>query len=1340
MSTHSLVSSNVNSWNRAWSAQEIIDNASNWSLAGDAGLLNYLETFSENLLSKAQDTNDNLNKLLEDLNSVSLNLDIVKNDFRSLHNFQFVESRVYEEDETLASENVQANLKDDKPNNEEKQISDMKEAVLRGIEVVDKFFDKVEIPASDSEDETDFPSFVLRPKDPYIDRPLPYVIGTDDWHKKWHVGLLDSSSESEAEKNSERYSDSDSESDLPVQNRVKQIKEISNSGSEADLLNRNINHPVANSTFDESIKQPDIFGSSDSEEYNSVPTQAPISNKRFARELAAKLGNVIEQNPEVTQPEVNKRPIQSSEPARNIGNIFDDEPPPIDQDDMMFGNSNAHQGLFSANSGLFDDLDDNLWKDKKHVTEDTKEVTKPKLPNLFEDDDDIFTIESTQNKTNTKDSANVSSKKIARGLFDDDSSEDDDLFSENTKSQPSSKLFLHSSSKTVVPYFSDEPPELKPKHEDTNKEDIIKAKKPVGGIKIFSGTDLFPQKSDSLHQIETKQLHHQDSESNKANKESFSDKSDDLFVSDSKAIKVADSKESDTANVPDIDSKMGDKSKQLSLFDDNDDNDKGDELFGDDLFSNISTNKFVTNLFDDEPLNNDIFAITNDDLSTTKPSEQIESSEKDTVTKEALKIESVEKDVKKSENISLFSADSDDEIDDLFSSNVKGKPIIESKISVEASKSFNNVTDNTKSKSDIQEENKSNVEKNVPSSVNINFFDQHPPDDDNEWDTKSENNLFEDNYSSLFDNTPELSSQRSGLFDSEPPSLFYESSGIVRDGSARAETDDSFNPFASSSRRFSSDIFNEQQSSDSFFVTKNKSHIDIQYATQSNLGSIKEIPDPQLDASSYSNVEITPSGNVDDLFSDSTISGTGENTRVGEETKDDIIKNILKDSQRDKDNLFDDFDLLSESKNGKIEKESCDDMNVGLFESSGVSEDIQKDVHTEGKLQVEKVKPSVATKPNLSFVENKNVQKDQAVESLEDVVAAKIGSPGKLKHSMNINVSALMPGMSPPKKVGLQKSRSFDVSSTDDNDATETSTVSSYNLSKSNDDDNKNESPVGKQSSFSENVSGDAEILPSMTKDRVRIPVKRRPSTRKARQELIRNSGTDFKLNLSSELYDAQKNISEDDALSQVVEKQTEPKKQKSKDEDLEESISDDLFADISNTLPSEPTKVTEKVVPIRDLSLFSSSGSSDSSLFTETVSKDKTEYKQESFSSSITEEVQKVDSKQKENIVVNYSENLKSNDHKKSDLFDDVESGDDDDDIFSTKKLPPKSNILKKSLFDDEFDDDDIFGPSTSIEATGITKVETKSSEKKPPKATHIKKLKNTEVEDDPLSAFNDN
>lgn len=205
------------------------------------------------------------------------------------------------------------------------------------------------------------------------------------------------------------------------------------------------------------------------------------------------------------------------------------------------------------------------------------------------------------------------------------------------------------------------------------------------------------------------------------------------------------------------------------------------------------------------------------------------------------------------------------------------------------------------------------------------------------------------------------------------------------------ETDDSFNPFASSSRRFSSDIFNEQQSSDSFFVTKNKSQVDT-HVTQSNLGSIKEIPDPQVDASSYSNVEITPSGNVDDLFSDSTISVNGDKTRVDEDIKNGM-RNILKDSRRDKKDLFDDLGLLSESKNEKVEEESHDVRNVDLFEASGegISKDIQKDVLAEGKIQVEKVKPSIAIKPNLSSVENKNLQKDQAVESLKDSVSAKIG-------------------------------------------------------------------------------------------------------------------------------------------------------------------------------------------------------------------------------------------------------------------------------------------------------------------------------------------------------------
>lgn len=68
--------------------------------------------------------------------------------------------------------------------------------------------------------------------------------------------------------------------------------------------------------------------------------------------------------------------------------------------------------------------------------------------------------------------------------------------------------------------------------------------------------------------------------------------------------------------------------------------------------------------------------------------------------------------------------------------------------------------------------------------------------------------------------------------------------------------DSSFNPYASSSRRLSLDVFSDQQSQDSFFVTKNRTE-SVNVAPQ--LDSIPEV------GQSDSNLEITPSGNLEDL-------------------------------------------------------------------------------------------------------------------------------------------------------------------------------------------------------------------------------------------------------------------------------------------------------------------------------------------------------------------------------------------------------------------------------------------------------------------------------------------
>lgn len=53
---------------------------------------------------KAEEVNTNLNGLLNGLNKASLSLDVVKNEFGSLHNTQFIENRVYEDDETIHEE------------------------------------------------------------------------------------------------------------------------------------------------------------------------------------------------------------------------------------------------------------------------------------------------------------------------------------------------------------------------------------------------------------------------------------------------------------------------------------------------------------------------------------------------------------------------------------------------------------------------------------------------------------------------------------------------------------------------------------------------------------------------------------------------------------------------------------------------------------------------------------------------------------------------------------------------------------------------------------------------------------------------------------------------------------------------------------------------------------------------------------------------------------------------------------------------------------------------------------------------------------------------------------
>lgn len=92
-----------------------------------------------------------MQNLTDSLNETHLELNIAQNKFQSLRNTQFIESRVYEDDETLQSENESKT----KPQEEVEpdRTENIRLAALKGLEVLDQYFDKVEVSVSDSEDE-----------------------------------------------------------------------------------------------------------------------------------------------------------------------------------------------------------------------------------------------------------------------------------------------------------------------------------------------------------------------------------------------------------------------------------------------------------------------------------------------------------------------------------------------------------------------------------------------------------------------------------------------------------------------------------------------------------------------------------------------------------------------------------------------------------------------------------------------------------------------------------------------------------------------------------------------------------------------------------------------------------------------------------------------------------------------------------------------------------------------------------------------------------------------------------------------------------------------------------
>ncbi|XP_044228876.1 WASH complex subunit 2 isoform X3 [Thunnus albacares] len=452
-------------WERPWSLEEMRQSSTNWSLAADSGLFLFLQDFSQKMLSKTHEIEKQLDSLIRDTKATDSCLHSVFNDFLMLSNTQFIENRVYDEEveETIPKAEALEKQPEQEKTREQKEaelIPKMQEAVNYGLRVLESAFEHLDIKAgnSDSEDEevTDRVEAILEPKDLYVDRPLPYLIGSQAFMEQDDVGLGDLSSD-------EMSVDSDRDSVIESEDGQEAVHSDDDFNQDDDGHN-NIKKSSMLSYEDdeeEEDEDSDIFGDSDKDDDDDTKTTGPSS---FADELAARI-----KGEPVNKPEGDRASLTSKKkskgrkepkPAKPEAAAEDDsddmfKPPAMDDDDFSpFG---GKSGLFSGGKGLFDDDDEGdlfseapkppVSEEKKSLNESVKstaqtaESGKPgkKIPagavsifpdnSLFSSGNDSDSVESKENGAPaTKTPATSKQVPGGGGLFDDED-DDDDFFS-----------------------------------------------------------------------------------------------------------------------------------------------------------------------------------------------------------------------------------------------------------------------------------------------------------------------------------------------------------------------------------------------------------------------------------------------------------------------------------------------------------------------------------------------------------------------------------------------------------------------------------------------------------------------------------------------------------------------------------------------------------------------------------------------------------------------------------------------------------------------------------------------------------------------------------------------
>ncbi|KAM7341863.1 family with sequence similarity 21 [Cochliomyia hominivorax] len=1174
--------------------ENILEQASKWTFAGDYSLLQWMNQISQDLETRATKTTDTLEKLNNNIRSTNIALDNVANSLTTLQfGNQFVECRVQDDDETITNTNEASS---DSQIETENTLSskEMLEIFLENnLKVLRNCHERYSIDLDDSDEDDEGKSkektCIYQPINPYNEKPLPFIYGSKDWHAKWHVGLYENQEENSysGDEISEAFSESSSHTSTHLDDNesFESNTEWASSYS-VDNENFNTNIEVKNASSlrgsqslypgTKSIPINAAKNKSTVSETSSLSTPSSSMAKNSAKNLKH---NEILSQPSESGNSINSRNVSKliakevkdntsqyniqtpkvvdlfAEPNENMESITSSSSPSIPhkiQSEINKHIVNAGRpSTFTTQPPAFVDLFAEPPEDIPSST--TSSISsgqniKRKTVNLFDDDDDqdinakddfLSVLTTTKNeemvKAKNEELNNLSPPKeniitkTPKSLFEDSDEEDDDFLKAFVKKSSSKEVTKTSLTKSLL--FDDEFNDY-----SSNKNKISFDKTLDEKDLIKKSENIFNDPENNKNDVLVRNIAKNEEnltmlieDNSKLTKDANVLDTDIEKVNTKKTVNIFDDldEESIVNNLP-----QKEKPKKINLFDDLDYDD------GDDIFSIKPKQSNKNQTINEKKLLKE---------NVTKPNDIDEIKDIKNATKELQSEEVVEKSLTNINNKQ-----------NKLTSSIEG---VNKSRETKIQHAVFDRNDKNNSAQDI-----AHKDMNIALQEDNDLEDTVQKENKNEKITAKDTISVEHHLESLI--TKENILYQKGFNNNENLSTSQDKSDPVSiNDIQKTNTTNKYD--------FNSILFLDEPPEDDneFFeaLTKNPQTLNTNYNT---IDLEHDIYEPELPKVPIANISNNQKEVVENKQT-SLYTGLQLFSDIPPDDDDNNASNVALDNNQTKrlhSVFYDDFnETLMALNNKQIDKE---------IPKHSIFSDEPPPINEEDTLdhKLSEVEPKVTkdeAKHKGSDIVSKLQESLSNKENNEAIITVKRPVSKLQMPHININVQALLPGAN----TTLRKVKEDNVTPNIDEMASSKEKTNTIICTKS--------TTVEKESFVEVPRTAETEhILPSVTKNRVRAPAARRPSTRRARQEnyrkslieeqqLLQDNDTNKEIhNYNKELF---KTVSTNiPKISQEKEKNnTESYKEEKPTKSLTSKLVEDKSQNITNIF--EPTNSTTK-------------------------------------------------------------------------------------------------------------------------------------------------------------------